>query len=53
MDASALWNPAMRALLSLVLVSMVALSAGSALACEKHLHGHQNSSDTNGEATKS
>jgi hypothetical protein len=42
----------MRALLSLALVALASLPAGSALACEKHLHGHQQSSNTNGEASK-
>lgn len=42
----------MRHLLSLTLALMALLQVGSALACEKHLNGHQTNSDTNSEASQ-
>ncbi len=39
-------------LFSMALLGLLMLSTSGALACEKHLHGHQNSSDTNTEATR-
>jgi hypothetical protein len=36
----------------LALCTLVAGWAGAADACEKHLQGHQNSSDTQGEVSK-
>ena len=39
--------------LLLIALSAAAVSGGSgAMACEKHLNGHQNSSDTNTEGAK-
>jgi len=31
------------------LLALITLAVGQARACEKHLHGHQNSSDAQGE----
>ncbi len=42
----------MRNLLSLTLALLAMLQTGAAFACEKHLHGHQNNSDTNSEASQ-
>ncbi len=42
----------MRNLLSLTMVMLAMLQAGSAFACEKHLHGHQTNSDTSSEASQ-
>ncbi|WP_255082162.1 hypothetical protein [Vulcanococcus limneticus] len=42
----------MRNLLPLVLLLASLASTGAAGACERHLQGHQNSSDTNSEATQ-
>jgi len=41
----------MKRLLLFVLASAALLSGLNASACEKHLNGHQNSSDTNTEAS--
>lgn len=40
----------MTSLMRGALVALVILSCGSVLACEKHLNGHQTSSDTGSEA---
>ena len=42
----------MKRLLLFVLASAALLSGLSASACEKHLNGHQNGSDTNLEGSK-
>ena len=42
----------MKRLLLLVLASATLLAGLRATACEKHLNGHQNSSDTNTEGTQ-
>jgi hypothetical protein len=42
----------MKRLLLFVLASAALLSGLNASACEKHLNGHQNSSDTNTEASQ-
>lgn len=42
----------MKRLLLFVLGSAALLSGLNASACEKHLNGHQNSSDTNTEASQ-
>ena len=42
----------MKRLLLFVLASAALLSGVNASACEKHLSGHQNSSDTNTEASQ-
>ena len=39
-------------LLSIVLIAAAVLGGSGAMACEKHLNGHQNSSDTNTEGAK-
>ncbi len=39
-------------LLSIALIAAAVLGSSGAMACEKHLNGHQNSSDTNTEGTK-
>ena len=41
----------MQRLLSVALLGLLLVSTSSALACEKHINGHQNSSDTNTEAS--
>jgi len=41
----------MSRLFSMALLGLLLLGSSGAMACEKHLHGHQNSSDTNTEAT--
>ena len=42
----------MKRLLLFVLASATLLSGFSASACEKHLNGHQNGSDTNEEGSR-
>ena len=42
----------MKRLLLFVLASAALLSGLNAFACEKHLNGHQNGSDTNTEASQ-
>jgi len=42
-------NPSLLAQIPAALLSVVLLFTSSALACEKHINGHQNSSDTNAE----
>ena len=42
----------MKRLLSIALLAGVVLAGSGAMACEKHINGHQNSSDTNTEGTK-
>jgi hypothetical protein len=39
-------------LLSIGLIAAAVLGGSGAMACEKHLNGHQNSSDTNTEGAK-
>jgi hypothetical protein len=49
-----LWNEtfsAMQRLFTATLMATVLLFGFGAQACEKHLHGHQNSSNTGAEAT--
>ena len=41
----------MNRLVPFLLLAASLLACGSALACEKHLNGHSNSSDTSTEAT--
>ena len=42
----------MKRLLSIALLAGVVLAGCGAMACEKHINGHQNSSDTNTEGAK-
>jgi hypothetical protein len=42
----------MKRLLTIALLAAAVMSGSGAMACEKHLNGHQNSSDTNTEGTK-
>ena len=42
----------MKCLLSIALLAGVVLAGSGAMACEKHINGHQNSSDTNTEGAK-
>jgi len=42
----------MKRLLALALTAATVLLSTSAIACEKHLNGHQNGSDTNLEGSK-
>ena len=42
----------MRRLLPLAVVALCLLGGSTSNACEKHLNGHQNSSDTNTEGAK-
>ncbi len=42
----------MKRLLTIVLIAATVLGGSGAMACEKHLNGHQNSSDTNAEGTQ-
>ena len=44
--------PPVKRLLSIALIAAAVLGATGAMACEKHLNGHQNSSDTNAEGTQ-
>jgi hypothetical protein len=39
-------------LLTTVLIAVAVLVGSGAMACEKHLNGHQNNSDTNTEGTQ-
>lgn len=41
--------PTVKRLLSIALIATAVLGGSGAMACEKHLNGHQNSSDTNAE----
>ncbi len=43
-------NPAFQAPLRAIVLSFVLLFASAAMACEKHINGHQNSSDTQSES---
>jgi hypothetical protein len=45
-------NPSLLAQIPAVLLSFILLFTSSALACEKHINGHQNSSDTNAEGSR-
>lgn len=42
-------NPAFQAPFRAVVLSFVLLFSSAAMACEKHINGHQNSSDTHSE----
>lgn len=42
----------MRNLVTIAVVTLCLLSGSSSNACEKHVNGHQNSSDTNVEGSK-
>jgi hypothetical protein len=42
----------MKLFLSFVLAAAAILAGSTVLACEKHLSGHQSSSDTNAELTR-
>ncbi|MFZ0406633.1 MAG: hypothetical protein WAM11_00775 [Cyanobium sp.] len=44
--------PPVKRLLSIALIAAAVLGGSGAMACEKHLNGHQNSSDTNTEGAK-
>lgn len=45
-------SPMLRPFTTAVLLLNIMLGALQALACEKHIDGHQNSSDTQGEAVQ-
>ncbi|WP_398334404.1 hypothetical protein [Vulcanococcus sp.] len=47
-----LFGTAMRRLLPLAVVALCLLGGSTSNACEKHLNGHQNGSDTNLEGSK-
>jgi hypothetical protein len=42
----------LKRLLTIALLAAAVMAGSGAMACEKHLNGHQNSSDTNTEGTK-
>jgi hypothetical protein len=42
----------LKRLLSIALVAAVMGLGSAAMACEKHLHGHQSNSDTNAEGVR-
>jgi hypothetical protein len=42
----------LKRLLTIALLAAAVMTGSGAMACEKHLNGHQNSSDTNTEGTK-
>lgn len=44
--------PPVKRLLSIALIAAAVLGGSGAMACEKHLNGHQSSSDTNTEGAK-
>ena len=44
--------PPVKRLLTTMLIAVAVLGGSGAMACEKHLNGHQNSSDTNTEGTQ-
>ena len=44
--------PPVKRLLTTVLIAVAVLVGSGAMACEKHLNGHQNNSDTNTEGTQ-
>jgi hypothetical protein len=43
-------NPALQAPMRAIVLSFVLLFTSAAMACEKHINGHQNSSDTHSES---